>query len=182
MIAYLARLGDSYVRQPETVPELVQDRTPLRGGAAGLGPALGVPALPAKQDALGRPVQNEAAGPVAGAFPFPRRTAEKEDPVLDAFAAAKVNIGEPKQQLTIDGIKIQLKPDEQRAWQSLRGDVLQQAVPKLIGKPALEKDGERVLKSILDDASEVADERLKAQIGGEELRRRIREATARKAS
>ena len=49
--------------------------------------------------------------------------------VLPFFLDAGVDIGQPKDELTIDGIKIALTPSEQRQWQRYRGEMLERFAP-----------------------------------------------------
>ena len=118
------------------------------------------------------------SSPARRAFDPFRSTPEREDPTIRAFLEAGVDIGKPKEQLTLSGIPIDLTPAEQREWQRLRGEQLERIVPPLLGRPFWTQplQREKAMQDVLSQSGEAADQRLKASIGQDELRRRVREA------
>ena len=176
MVAFLARLGDSLQRETRTVDNAfvaqIQERTPFRG------------MLPARQDVLGRAMPNDqsavrdvASGASNVVLPTPRRSEIREDPVISAYQAAGVDIGAPPKQLTVDGIKIDLTPDEQRAWQRYRGDLVNNFAGQLIrseGWPTWNGLArEKALQKLLQDANAAAGKLTVRDMGGEGIRTRM---------
>lgn len=136
--------------------------------------------VPAAQDPLGRAVPNDQQG--AGALnPF-RPTQGRPDPAIQAFLDAGVDIGKPKDKLTVaPGVApIELTPAEQRRWNELRGAILAQNVPNVAGSQRYQ-EAEKLarakgLQTMLNAAAQAADKQLIAEIGGPEVTRRVRGA------
>lgn len=140
--------------------------------------------VPESQDVLGKTMPNEQAGALAFQ-PF-RASTVRSNPTIRAFLEAGVDIGKPKDALTVDGVKITLTPKEQRQWQTLRGETLERVTPGLTQRAWWKQPEAReaALKDVLRDANTAADAKLQQQIGTVELRRRLRESAEkmRKAS
>lgn len=133
--------------------------------------------VPAAQDPLGRSVPNEQQG--AGALnPF-RPTTRRNDPAIQAFLDAGVDIGKPKDKVTVvaGAAPIELTPAEQRRWSELRGAILVQNVPNVAGSQRYQ-EAEKLarakgLQTMLNAAAQAADKQLIAEIGGDEIKRRL---------
>lgn len=141
--------------------------------------------VPAAQDPLGRAVPNEQTG-MGALNPF-RPTRERPDPTLQAFIDAGVDIGKPRENLTLrpGAPPIPLTPAEQRRWNELRGEQLQQVAPQVAQATSYQQAGrpskELVLKRLLNNAGNAADAKLLGEIGEAEIRRRLTEAAKKKA-
>lgn len=148
-----------------------------------------VPALretvPAAQDPLGRDIESEQTG-FRALNPF-RPTTERDEPVLRAFLDAGVDIGKPRQDLTIsayddagrvtESIAMPLTAAEQREWNRQRGEALSHMLegasqdPSFASRPAAVK--EKYLRDKLEAANAYATRTVRGQIGGEEIGRRV---------
>lgn len=134
--------------------------------------------VPPAQDPLGRTVPNQQQGPAAFQ-PF-RFSGDRPDPVLQAFTDAKVDISRPSNEVTEDGVKIELTPDETRRWNTLRGEEISRQVQRLsdigtLGRLTPTRRAER-LTEIRMEAAERATERLKREIGYPQWTQRRRQA------
>jgi hypothetical protein len=131
--------------------------------------------LPVAQDVLGREKEN----PQPGILAFTGRMGwEHEDPIISAFQGAGVSIGDPP-----DAVEsVPLTPDEQRRWNTLRGQSIIKDTERMVTAGTLEKlpparQAER-LEAIKADASRRAAAELRREVGAAEWRRRQREAEA----
>lgn len=134
--------------------------------------------VPIAQDPLGRPIPNEQTG--FGALnPF-RPTTERPDPTLQAFLDAKVDIGKPREKLTINGTAVPLTGEEQRRWNELRGQEIQKRMKTIVANGLLERmkpeQRQERLEGIRDDAAARADDLLWRSIPFDERNRRRTEA------
>jgi flagellum-specific peptidoglycan hydrolase FlgJ len=145
--------------------------------------------LPVAQDAFGQPRANQRPGLAALLPNVPR---EKAAPIADLFREARVMPGAPRPEIRLDDDPdmppIPLKPQERRLWDQERGKALLVVGEKLAAHPKW-KDApletkQEILKEWMREAADTADEQVKASIGADELRRRIRSAAEmkRKAS
>ena len=150
-----------------TVSQRVQQGVGLRSG------------LPVAQDVLGRPKENPQQG-LRSVMPALRDA--KSDPAVRAFREAGVDIGEPPDAITIDGIQLALTPAEQRAWQRERGAILERYAPRLTERAWWGRPEARTaaMQDLLRQANEAANGRVQQQIGGDALRRRLRETAQQK--
>ncbi len=134
--------------------------------------------VPVAQDPLGRAVPNDMTG--AGALnPF-RPTPERPDPVLQPFIDAKVDIGRPRENLTIAGVSVPLTVEEQRRWNELRGQEIQKRMQTLVANGSLERmrpeRRQERLEEIRDTAADQATDLLWRSIPFQERNRRRTEA------
>jgi flagellum-specific peptidoglycan hydrolase FlgJ len=144
--------------------------------------------LPKAQDILGRDVENPRQGPAAL---LPRVGTDRQDPVLQAFLDADLNIGDPPKELTVPGLKDPdlkpaLTPEEQRRWNTLRGEAIIRTVGPAIADPGFAQATPSSRQAFLEKrrtaAAEEAHARLRSEIGAQEINRRISERQGRKAS
>ena len=133
--------------------------------------------VPLAQDPLGRTVPNEQQG-LGALNPF-RPTTRRNDPAIQAFIGSGVDISNPKDTLTVvsGAAPIELTPAEQRRWNELRGAVLIQNVPTVAGSQRYQ-EAEKLarakgLQTMLAAAAQAADKQLIAEIGGDEIKRRL---------
>ena len=189
----VGNMTDPYERQVDSskdvgYPEAIRQRVARGLPNSGL-PVDGVPLpiiggredLPPAQDVLGRPQENERSG--AAAF-GPKTRTPKPDATIQAFTDAGVDIGFPPDAITIDGIKLELTPAEQREWQRLRGAMLEKYAGNLREKPWWNRPEARTkaMQELLREANAAAGGSLQRSIGAAELRRRLRESAQKKAS
>lgn len=135
--------------------------------------------LPVAQDVLGRPRENQQQGVFAV---LPRVSPKRAEPTIAAFREAGVDIGGPKDNLTLDGIPVPLTPAEQRQWQTYRGEILARHAPGMPGKTWWSKPEAReaAMRDLLAQANAVADQKIQKDIGPEALRQRVREGVQKK--
>ena len=181
---------DTAERTVERGKDVPPDVTVGQQIAAGVGNRSG---LPVNQDSLGRPKENQQQG--IWAF-VPKMSSQRPDPTIQAFTDAGVDIGGPSKTLNISvpgasgrttSYQLPMNPEEQRAWQRLRGEAIQKIVtPELLAsdkwKNAKPADREMFLRMQLADANEYAKQKMQEQIGLAELRRRLGAAQGQKAS
>jgi flagellum-specific peptidoglycan hydrolase FlgJ len=155
-----------------TIGQQVQQGVGLRGD------------LPIAQDVLGRPQANPQQG--WGAL-FAKTSPEKADPIIKAFLDNQVDIGSPRQDLTIslygpDGkvsqsIPMPLTPAEQRTWNQLRGDALINLVGPATKDPEFAKAPPDVqakwLQTQLQTANDYATRTIRGQLPDPEITKRI---------
>jgi hypothetical protein len=141
-------------------------------------------ALPVAQDVLGRPQENPQQGWKAL---FAKSSPEKADPIIKAFLDNQVDIGSPRQDLTIslygpDGkvsqsIPMPLTPAEQRTWNQLRGDALINLVGPATKDPEFAKAPPDVqakwLQTQLQTANDYATRTIRGQLPDPEITKRI---------
>lgn len=144
--------------------------------------------LPAAQDILGRDVPNPRQGPAALA---PNIRGEREDPIIQAYLDADVTIGDPPKELTIAGLKAgtrgpALTPDEQRRWNTLRGEGIIRRTQAMVADPNFQaaplEARRKSLEKARAEAAEEAHARLRPEIGVDEINRRLTQDRERKAS
>lgn len=145
--------------------------------------------VPAAQDPLGRDIRSEQAG-IRALNPF-RPTTERDEPVLQAFLDAGVDIGAPPKQLsgfgvTAPDLKPELSAAEQRRWNAIRGEGIIRKVQPAIDNGKLASGTPEQRAKFLEDAkrnaADYADITLGNEIGRDELRRRYEERKARKVA
>jgi cell wall-associated NlpC family hydrolase len=155
-----------------TIGQQVQSGVGLRGD------------LPVAQDVLGRPQENPQQGWKAG---FAKTSPEKADQIIKAFLDNQVDIGSPRQDLTIslygpDGkvsqsIPMPLTPAEQRTWNQLRGDALINLVGPATKDPEFAKAPPDVqakwLQTQLQTANDYATRTIRGQLPDPEITKRI---------
>lgn len=165
MLNYLARVSDEYERAPKTFTERMAARIPVARQMT-----------PVRQTVLGDPTPNEGYL-VRGLVPFrPGAAPLENDPVVREFQRVGATFTRaPKE---IDGIP--LTPAEQRRFQQIMGEQLRNLVPRVMDKPNIQALPAEVRKEILDDleesARDIAGAMVVREIGGEEIRRRVRPA------
>jgi hypothetical protein len=135
--------------------------------------------IPVAQDVLGRERENQQQGIWSVLPKVSRRAAE---PTIAAFREAGVDIGGPKDQLTIDGIPVPLLPPERRRWQTYRGEILAKYAPGMTSKSwwSRPEAREAAMRDVLRQANEAADSKIQKDIGADALRRRVREGIQKK--
>lgn len=129
-------------------------------------------------NALGKEQQpvSGAAAMVTGS----RISAERSNPTLAAMREAKVGISAPPKEITLGGSKVPLSGDEQRAYQRYEGDALEASVGKRAAQAewATYSPAKRqmIIKAFQDAAREQASAKLERDIGGADLRQRMKAA------
>lgn len=142
--------------------------------------------VPVAQDPLGRDIPNEQSGFWALSPVRPKTV--QEDPAMQPFIDAGVDIGKPKDTLTVRAgtPPIALNPTEQRRWNQLRGEQIQRFAPQISHAEsyrAAGKQGQEIfLKRLLSQATEAADRLILSEMGNAEIRRRMTESLQKKAS
>lgn len=130
--------------------------------------------VPLAQDVIGRNQTNPAAG--AGAF-LPQTGKGSADPVLAAFTQAGATIGAPPKTITVGNVPIQLTTEEQRTYQQVRGQLLEQAVGKTIADPKFvgysQPQQRYVLEHILAAVDQAARGQALQTMGRDQLGNRI---------
>ena len=115
--------------------------------------------VPAAQDPLGRDILNEQTG--FGALnPF-KPTTVRDDPTMQKFLDAKVDIGSPRKEIIDLGAKVELSASEQRRWNTLRGEEIIRQTERINPKSWDVMMPERrveLLEGIRQDATELASE------------------------
>lgn len=138
---------------------------------------------PVAQDVLGRPVENERRGlAVLG----PRTKTPRSDPAIQLFQDAGVDIGKARDQMTVGRVSgVELKPDEQRRWNTHRGQFIQDYADAYTGNAdfmALSpSQKEKYLKTFLDKAADYADKMLQSEMDAADLTNRATEQAQKKA-
>lgn len=141
--------------------------------------------VPAAQDPLGRDIESEQTG-LRALNPF-RPTTGRDEPVLREFLAANVDIGKPREDLTIsrygadgrvvESIPMPLTAAEQRRWNTLRGEALVNLAGRVGSDPGWRSvpaaDKERYLRQQLETANDYATRTVRGEIGDDEITRRI---------
>lgn len=165
------------------------ERSPERARDVGLpeairqGLKMSVPGLrqdlPAMQDSLGRPVENERSGAAAI---LPRNRQPKPDVTVQAFSDAGVDIGYPRNTMSMDGIDFELTPREQRQWQRYRGEILERFTPGLTQRSWWSNPAARkiALEDLMQQANGVADAKVQKDIGAAQIQRRVKDAMQKK--
>jgi hypothetical protein len=137
-------------------------------------------AVPPSQDPLGRPVENTAYGP-ASLVPS-RISRNRDEPVIRAFLDAGVDIGAPAKEISLGNgkVKIDLTPEERRAWQSARGEFLSQFASDVSGRSweaMAPEQRQKVLKGLLEKGSTYAERAVLSQMdsdpSGSEARMKV---------
>lgn len=167
---------DPSERAPERGREVPLQEGVIQRAEQNLGLRSG---LPVAQDVLGRPQENQQQGLWSV---LPRMSPQKAEPTIAAFREANVDIGGPKEKLTLDGIDVPLTPAEQRKWQSYRGEILVRFAPGMRDKGwwSRPEARETAMRDILRQANETADQRVMRDIGAEAIRRRVRQGVDKK--
>jgi hypothetical protein len=136
--------------------------------------------VPTTQDVLGREMPNPQQG--FGAV-IPRTSTQRDDPILNQFQQAGVDIGAPKSDLMIEGTKVDLTPDETRRWNELRGQEIIRATQRGIDNGSLARMARlraalhtEEMDKIKTDAAERATTALRREIGFAEINRRRKAA------
>ncbi len=133
--------------------------------------------LPAAQDVLGRDKPNLQQGPWAIAPKLPSKT---DEPVVHAFTAAGMTIGDPPDDVALPnapGVRVPLTPDEQREWNRIRGEALTSLYQSNFGgrgQPTADQ-----LERTRTRARDIATQRILARLSVSEIQRRRRETVAR---
>lgn len=94
--------------------------------------------LPQKLDGLGHPVTADAQGGEALLSPFQDRV-DKHNPVLDELVRLKVPVSAAGKKVTLAHQDIDLSPDQQRALQQARGQMIEKVLTNLVTSPGYAK-------------------------------------------
>jgi cell wall-associated NlpC family hydrolase len=158
----VAQVIDPYERKPQQG---------LVGGTLGrIGERIpGVSQLvPAEQDVLGRPLASRRGG-----IPQPIRSSQVHpDALINAFDQAGMNISVPRDTITLGqgarSVQVRVQPDEQRRWNSYRGEMLQRIGGGFINSPEFTRIPlpvrQKVLRQMLDSASQYATGHLASEL------------------
>jgi hypothetical protein len=167
-------MTEDKVHRPERDPDKpflqnVADTFTQRSG-------IGRESLPVAQDVLGRDVENQRQGAAAL---FPRMGQDKRDPIINAFLdpAVGVDIGRPPTSFTEEGVKIDMTPAQQRAYQRYMGDEIIRGFNRANG--ASDRRRAEMLKELYTGARAHAQEKIKAEIGRSEIRSRVKAGAGR---
>jgi hypothetical protein len=178
----VASSEDSYQRRPsrsadvgfgEAFDQVAAQSVP--SGLAALSPVGTRQDLRPRLDVLGRPVENTQQGIAAV---LPRITRGQQDPIINAFEQAGVDISRPRTEVTVSGVKIQLTPEEQDRFTQLRGEQLIRMVGPRVQNGSLGNlrpaGRTEMLTSMLDMANETAQNRLLGEM--KDRNQRVRDA------
>lgn len=130
--------------------------------------------LPVAQDVLGRPQENERRG-IASLGP--RSRTSRPDPVIQAFTDVGIDIGYPPSTFTVDGVKIDMTPEQQRAYQRYMGEAIEKGFNRANG--ASDRRRTEALQTLYDEARVAAGAKVQAEIGRSEIRSRVRAGAGR---
>lgn len=178
MVNFLARVGDDFERdlgRPQTVsemPENVAGRVGARipGVRQQLDPRLGI---------YGEPVPNEQQG-AAGILPYYRGAgAQAGDPITERLDAAGHGVSPPPATISVPnvtGSQIALTMEEQRLYQQVAGQGRRRRLEPVMNSGRFDRMSPAMQQKFLDDVERASrDEaatKVRASIGGAELRRR----------
>ena len=131
--------------------------------------------LPARQDVLGRPVANPLQG--LGELLPVRTAAGQPTPLLQAMENVGVAPSAPPRSVDYGPYEqIALTPAEQRVWQQIQGQILQQSAAQMVASPGWQtmtpKSQQYALQRIDQVASHAADMRMLGTIGSPALQTR----------
>lgn len=133
--------------------------------------------LPVAQTALGAPQQNPQQG--LGAF-LPAMRSPSVEPVSNAFLKSQVDISAPRTEMSIAGATVPLQPDEQRRWNTLRGEQLQRIVGPMAQNGSLDQMDptarNQLLQTLLHTANQIADAQMQGSLPN--LSQRVQDALA----
>lgn len=143
VLGQVARASDPLERDPKTIGELIASRLP------GLSRT-----VPARIDALGRPMQRTAIERLSEvALPF-RISQSTETPVTKAFRNAGTNLTRPSESVTLGGEEITRTPDEQSVYAQRVGKLLDDYLRQMIATPQFQQLSQeqqaRVLENVRD--------------------------------
>jgi hypothetical protein len=181
---FVARTGSSFVggdilnrigaafdpKQRETAREgwVAQFTDTLKSRTPGLRET-----LPTKQDALGRDLPNPAYGRLTPA----QGNGQEPSTTVQAALDSGVRLSTPPDSISVDGISVPLKREEQRAYQRYAGEVVDKYVQRAIAKPEWAsysaKKRQAVIQDIQKEAHAAASQKVQRDIGSSELKRRI---------
>jgi hypothetical protein len=134
--------------------------------------------VPVAQDPLGRPVENQQSGPMAfQPFRISRVKDDRSAQIARAFLDVGVDLARPPSSFTSDGVKIEMTPEQQRAYQRYMGDAIIQGFERANG--ASDRRRAEQLKSLYEDARAAAAAKVQAEIGRSEIRNRVRAGAGR---
>ncbi len=167
----LGQATDPLVRQPEKgdVGSALQARFP---GAR--------ESVPARQDAMGRDVQNPQQG-LASAVPL-RTSPAKKDSVVRALLDAGVDIPEPPKTVSNGAVRnLPLTTAEQRDYRRITGEKLSAYVEKYLasdkGKADPPERRTATIQAYLDAARKGAEAQILGAMGNDQIERRLKAAT-----
>ena len=123
-VGQVARATDRAERQPGNLAEMLAVRVP---GLSHL--------VPAKQDALGRPLERTGAERLSEVLSPSRIKQTTETPVTRAFRSSGVSLTKPSESVTIGGRKIVRTPAEQAVYAQVVGTAMAGYLDKLIASP-----------------------------------------------
>ena len=130
--------------------------------------------LDPRLDIYGQPTRNEQSG-VAGVLPYYRGAGQRAgDPITQELEKSGLGISHAPDHVTIPrkaaDIQIPTNMAEQRRFYEIRGQVLRDVLEQNnAGSGILTKDQFEKARTI---ANQIANEQLRAEIGGDELQRR----------
>ena len=189
-----ATATDERVRRPERGKDVPPEQRFADTFAQRSG--IGRQSLPEAQDVLGRPVVNQRQGTNVL---FPRVGSDRPDAVIDAFQRGGVDIPKPDDSISIrnmvpesqrppgspSSFSVALTPEEQREWNTLRGQELIKQANILLArrgwaeKPQAQRQAD--LKLALEAARRAADGAMQQKLGTSEVNKRIRDGLQKKA-
>jgi murein DD-endopeptidase MepM/ murein hydrolase activator NlpD len=177
----VAQSQDDYVRQPdrpadvgtgESVGQSIKGRIPMNP----LTPDRGD--VPIAQTPLGQPVENQQSGAMAfQPFRISRIRDDQGAAIGRAYLDLGVDIAKPPSSFTEEGVKIDMTPEQQRAYQRYMGDAIIRGFERANG--ASDRRRAEQLKSLYEDARTAAQARVKAEIGRSEIRNRVKAGAGR---